>query len=361
MTELAFDLVCEILARVPVKDLLRFRCVCKSWRSLFQDEGFIRKHITHAPSMFLLADWWPLSTLRTCTYEGRKLKMVLQEPELNNGGEKDFLFKTSVIGHCDGLFCLELQDTSLAVCNPALRELTKVPRIDQQQTRGMRIGFCYDHSIQDHKIVLMPLKNCSKAHVLTLKSSVSRMIDFPWRQNCELMCKKEGILVGEYIFWPLYAHESTIENSENILSFSVVSETFNYCSGPGGESRVLKVLRGSLCAVDYKDRENYCHDMVVWCADHEKEDKGRIKSWTKILTLTASDIQRSTRWQVVEFRLGAVINRSGLLLLLVQTREIGFILYEYNLEKDTMRQVDTCYKLNYLDNLEEYIASLVSY
>lgn len=358
MTELPFDLVCEILARVPVKDLLRFRCVCKSWRSLFQDEGFIRKHTTHAPSMFLLAaNWWPQYRLRTCTYEGLTLKMIFQEPELNNDGEK-----TSVIGHCDGLFCLELEDSSLAVWNPALRELTKVPRIDQQQTRGMRIGFCYDHSIQDHKIVLMPLKNCSKAHVLTLKSSVSRMIDFPWRQNCELMTvKKEGILVGENIFWPLYSHEFTIENGENILSFSVVSETFNYCSCPGGKQvyRVLKVLRGSLCAVD-EERTN-CHVMVVWCADHEKEDKGRIKSWRKILRLTASDIERSTRWQVVEFRLGAVINRSGLLLVLVRTFEIGFILYEYNLEKDTMRQVDTSfgYKLNY--KLEEYIATLVSY
>lgn len=176
MTELPFDLVCEILARVPVKDLLRFRCVCKSWRSLFQDEGFIRKHTTHAPSMFLLAaNWWPQYRLRTCTYEGLTLKMIFQEPELNNDEEK-----TSVIGHCDGLFCLELK-TLLWLFG------TKVPRIDQQQTRGMRIGFCYDHSIQDHKIVLMPLKNCSKAHVLTLKSSVSRMIDFPWRQNCELV------------------------------------------------------------------------------------------------------------------------------------------------------------------------------
>lgn len=169
--------------------------------------------------------------------------------------------------------------------------------------------------------------------------------------------------MGENIFWPLYSHEFTIENGENILSFSVVSETFNYCSGPGGKQvyRVLKVLRGSLCAVD-EERTN-CHVMVVWCADHEKEDKGRIKSWRKILRLTASDIERSTRWQVVEFWLGAVINRSGLLLVLVRTLEIGFILYEYNLEKDTMRQVDTSfrYKLNYHDKLEEYIATLVSY
>ncbi|VYS55187.1 unnamed protein product [Arabidopsis thaliana] len=59
MAELAFDLVMEILAKVPVKDLLRFRCVCKSWRSLFQDERFIRMHTTHAPSTFLLSACWP--------------------------------------------------------------------------------------------------------------------------------------------------------------------------------------------------------------------------------------------------------------------------------------------------------------
>ncbi|KAL9843792.1 putative F-box domain-containing protein [Arabidopsis thaliana] len=83
MAELAFDLVIEILAKVPVKYLLRFRCVCKSWRSLFQDERFIRMHTTHAPSMFLLSACWPRYTPpRTCTYQGRRLKMIFQDPEL---------------------------------------------------------------------------------------------------------------------------------------------------------------------------------------------------------------------------------------------------------------------------------------
>ncbi|XP_010507682.1 PREDICTED: F-box/kelch-repeat protein At3g23880-like [Camelina sativa] len=353
MTELAFDIVVEILARVPVKDLLRFRCVCKSWRSLFREERFIIKHKNHAPS--------------------RKLKTVLQEPELYNDREKSLLFIYRVIGHCDGLFCLLLQDNSLAVWNPVLRELRKVGRIKHQQSM---IGFGYDHSTHDHKIVLIPL-TISLAQVLTLKSSVSKMIDFPWRKSIGLSrVNPEGILVGENIFWSFHPRESatvdngenifwsfhthestTIENGENILSFSLVSETFNYCSGPGGNFFHLKVLKGSLCAVE----NCYGGDMVVWCAEHEKEDNGRIKSWSTILRLTASDVERSTRLHAGSFWLGAVINQAGLLLVKVRTRKSEIKLCEYNLEEKTMRTVETSLRtsLDYLENMEEYVATLV--
>lgn len=214
MSELPFELVIEILARVPVKDLLRFRSVCKSWCSLFQDERFIRKHTTHAPSMILLVGL-PQDPLRTCTYQGRNLEMIFKELELNNVGEKSLLLGAYFFGPCDGLFCLLLEDRSLAVWNPTLRELRKVSTIKQHQTWSL-IGFGYDHSIQDHKIVLIPplLTNCYKAQVLTLKSSVSRMIDFPWRKDWNLVpFKKEGILVGENIFWQLHARKSAIENN----------------------------------------------------------------------------------------------------------------------------------------------------
>ncbi|XP_010412999.1 PREDICTED: F-box/kelch-repeat protein At3g23880 [Camelina sativa] len=379
MAELAFDIVVEILARVPVKDLLRFRCVCKSWRSLFRDERFIIKHKNHvhAPStLFLLVVCWPRDTPRICTYEGRKLKTVLQEPELYNDREKSLLFITRVTGHCDGLFCLLLQDKSLAVWNPVLRGLRKVGRINHQHTSSM-IGFGYDHSTHDHKIVLIPLTISYKAQVLTLESTVSKMIDFPWRTFIGLSrVNPEGILVGENIFWSFHPRESatiengehifgsfhthestTTENGENILSFSLVSETFNYCSGPGGNFFHLKLLKGSLCAVE----NCYGGDMVVWCAEHEKEDNGRIKSWSTILRLTASDVERSTRLHVGSFWLGAVINQAGLLLVKVRTRKSEIKLCEYNLEEKTMRTVETSLRtsLDYLENMEEYVATLV--
>ncbi|MCI27031.1 F-box/kelch-repeat protein, partial [Trifolium medium] len=42
---LPFDLIGEILCRLPVKLLLQFQCVCKFWKSLISDPSFAKKHL----------------------------------------------------------------------------------------------------------------------------------------------------------------------------------------------------------------------------------------------------------------------------------------------------------------------------
>nr|XP_025880992.1 F-box protein At5g10340-like [Oryza sativa Japonica Group] len=38
-------LICEVLTRLPVKSLLRFRSVCRSWRDAVADPAFVRRHL----------------------------------------------------------------------------------------------------------------------------------------------------------------------------------------------------------------------------------------------------------------------------------------------------------------------------
>lgn len=122
MKELPFEIVMEILARVPVKGLIRFRCVCKSWRLLFQDERFTRQHMTYAPSRILSCG----SKSYSFIYENGKPETIIAQEEVDlSSGDKILFEETKVIGHCDVLFCLHLQDRSCVVWNPALRELRK--------------------------------------------------------------------------------------------------------------------------------------------------------------------------------------------------------------------------------------------
>src|SRR4051812_15081950 len=41
---LPFEIVVEILSRLPVKFLLQLQCVCKSWKSLISNPKFAKKH-----------------------------------------------------------------------------------------------------------------------------------------------------------------------------------------------------------------------------------------------------------------------------------------------------------------------------
>ncbi|MCI34852.1 F-box/kelch-repeat protein, partial [Trifolium medium] len=42
---LPFELIVEILSKLPVKSLMQFQCVCKSWKSLISDPNFAKKHL----------------------------------------------------------------------------------------------------------------------------------------------------------------------------------------------------------------------------------------------------------------------------------------------------------------------------
>ncbi|XP_024015247.1 putative F-box protein At3g16210 [Eutrema salsugineum] len=171
--ELPFELVVEILARIPVKDLVRFRCVCKSWRSLMQDERFYRKHMTHARTRIVaLRDLDTRIPICHFSYERGKLEAILEALDLNIG-DTSLLLNSFVIGHCHGLFCLDLRDNTFGVWNPALREFR---RIQTRHLNWAEVGFGYDHSTQDYKIVVLVPDlegGCSRAQILSSKSGTS--------------------------------------------------------------------------------------------------------------------------------------------------------------------------------------------
>uniref|UniRef100_A0A2N9GCW1 Uncharacterized protein n=1 Tax=Fagus sylvatica TaxID=28930 RepID=A0A2N9GCW1_FAGSY len=123
------DLVAQILIRVPVKPLLRFKCVSKQWLSLISDSHFCHRHHHHTslstiflrrtPSLF---QFIPLHhTHHHTTPPFTSLSFI-------NHNEK-----IKILQSCNGLFLCRSQiqnrDFSYYVCNPTTKHFSTLPPI----------------------------------------------------------------------------------------------------------------------------------------------------------------------------------------------------------------------------------------
>ncbi|KAG5254949.1 F-box associated domain, type [Salix suchowensis] len=54
VTKLSEDLMIDILSRLPVKTILSFMCVCKTWLRLISDKDFATHHLSRSPPGILI-------------------------------------------------------------------------------------------------------------------------------------------------------------------------------------------------------------------------------------------------------------------------------------------------------------------
>ncbi|KAJ4843516.1 hypothetical protein Tsubulata_027114 [Turnera subulata] len=103
------ELIIEILSRVAVKDLLRFKCVSKEWKLLTEDRYFVEKHLYHSPcGTFPVVEQPPFTSLQSY----------------------------------NGLIILEKHNVSkeFRIRNPAMGQVFYVPK-PHKRIRELRFGF----------------------------------------------------------------------------------------------------------------------------------------------------------------------------------------------------------------------------
>ncbi|XP_058762482.1 F-box/kelch-repeat protein At3g23880-like [Vicia villosa] len=149
---LPFDLITEILSRLPVKLLLQFRCVCKSWNSLITDHKFARKHFNLSTTL----------NLHVISYDGPLDRFVLRSYPLQslftdlttNFIQLGFPFNSPyehylhyIVGSCDGILCLaDFHNTFVVLWNPSIQKFKELSPFEKPQVAGSaKFGFGYDH------------------------------------------------------------------------------------------------------------------------------------------------------------------------------------------------------------------------
>ncbi|KAG5549752.1 hypothetical protein RHGRI_014902 [Rhododendron griersonianum] len=235
------ELIAAILSRLPVKSLLRFRCVCKSWHSLIFHPKFVKTHLSLAS---INTDYTHHRLLLRCGYRTNDVKScslyaVLHEHS-DNAVELDCPIKTphrywkSKSLPSDGTSCHYLA----------------------------RYGFGYDDTIDDYKVVGF-FGDVSKGRyevevkVYTLRSDSWKKIGgFP--HNLSTL-NGLGTFVNGALHWIV-----TMKSNMIIVSLDLAKETFaevlqpDYRDGHWYETLfVLNGCLGMLCG------NNACADIWV--------------------------------------------------------------------------------------------------
>ncbi|XP_048426984.1 F-box/kelch-repeat protein At3g23880-like [Pyrus x bretschneideri] len=191
------DIIVEILSWLPVISLLRFCCVCKSWRALISTSDFITKHLGRTnyndnnkniliiferpfrlsrhfcdpPSRFpQIVDYLSLKKKNVVSSVSASESAAAIRRDLEDEFPDDTSLKDStLVGSCNGLICLLLEpprddwshsyrkryeNKRLLLWNPSTRTARKLPDIDFLPSSPSFYGFGYDSTTQDYKVLL---------------------------------------------------------------------------------------------------------------------------------------------------------------------------------------------------------------
>lgn len=172
-------LIVEILTFLDVKSLIRMKCVCKSWKTLFSDPLFVKMHLkrqstrmTHLALFSKMSQGSvdcravPISRLLDTT--SNSITLTDDDPYYQ------FNFKNArcMVGSCNGLVCLQgcssdsaaYIDHSFSFWNPATRNISETlmsfRQYDNSDPREYicRFLFGYDNSTDTYKVVSFGLK-----------------------------------------------------------------------------------------------------------------------------------------------------------------------------------------------------------
>nr|AFK44412.1 unknown [Medicago truncatula] len=164
---LPFDVLPEILCRLPVKLLVQLRCLCKFFNSVISDPKFAKKHLQLSTKRHHLMvtsiqpphpakkhyDSLLLSVFSTST--------VIAQTQLYPS------FSTLTDGYkfvdltccCDGIFCCYLENDSYFLWNPSINKVKLLPPLENPaEDDPMLVSFGYDHFIDNYKVVAVSVK-----------------------------------------------------------------------------------------------------------------------------------------------------------------------------------------------------------
>ncbi|XP_022723785.1 F-box/kelch-repeat protein At3g06240-like [Durio zibethinus] len=297
------EIIWDILSRLPVKSLMRFRCVHKTWCYLFTTSSFVSAHLKNHNN-----EKQDLVFINQSNTGQEKLKALLLRDDTFDvyfdicmPFTRSCFASMNAVGSCDGLVCLYYDQHFIAgrkvlLYNPTTRQHkilpeSPIPGPPNFREVSVTIGFGYDPIIDDCKVVRIVswllynerLKaKSNQAQVYTLGTNswkgkeILNSVEFDPCGNQAFVNGAIHWLVRVRVLDSWVRHYAIVRfnvSSDEIISFLLPRVVVH---GKVLERRV-DVFRSSLCVVNSLNRRQR-QWFEIWTMD---EDGGK-KSWTKL-------------------------------------------------------------------------------
>lgn len=149
------EIMRNILKRLPAKSILRFGCVCKAWRNLFNTQSFISDHLHHSRDRNHCLLFQRVEILSQFHFLDSEMKFR----EFRTSPPVYLACYTKILGSSNGLLCLRMgsamsDSKSFYLANPSIGQIKRVPDIiiREYPYDCIKFGFC--PSTNDYNILI---------------------------------------------------------------------------------------------------------------------------------------------------------------------------------------------------------------
>ncbi|WCJ28838.1 F-box and associated interaction domains-containing protein [Euphorbia peplus] len=279
------EIVREILVRLPVKSLLRFKTVCKYWYSIISCTEFVKEHLKLARAARYNQRDTFICLCIPDNYESYPCVLYIEDSNgTTHAREFDFLQKL-FYGHenklsvtfcnsCDGLMCFQFdRDDRILIWNPAFPNEYKVIQ-SSSVFKSVVIGI--DPTSNEYKIIQVPM--FSKIDVDYISIEIYSLKSSSWRSK--RISKRNSTFhmicvtyANNGVYWACLDDE---ERPNSIIYFDLAGESLDYMNLP---SKCFV----HIALINYKDSIA----IVGGISEHERElwvledYCGMKSSWTK--------------------------------------------------------------------------------
>ncbi|MCH83740.1 F-box/kelch-repeat protein [Trifolium medium] len=251
------ELVFQILLRLPVRSLLEFKRVCKSWKTLISDPKFAKSHLQNLKMNPSITHQHIFTSL--LIYEPSKIAYFPVKPLLENRSERPTTKLVElcmenrflIIGSCNGLLCLfDMDQGYVKLWNPSIGfESKKSPTLDCYDKWSITYnGFGYDHINDKYKLLVVVGRSGSN-----YSEKVTQIYTFggtSWTtiQNFPSSINFVGKFVNGTLNWVIIK-SGVSSNQTVILSFDLEKETYKEVLLP--EHDVEEATHQQYCGRNY--------------------------------------------------------------------------------------------------------------